>query len=148
MKTVQKRQSRVRRLGFTLLELLIVLGIIVAIAAMVAPNLLDSQQTANIQTTQGTIKTIENAFKRKAVKNGGEYQADDTVAALAEEWTDTKEQPQKPLLEDVPVDAWGNEFNYSYTDGDVKPKIWSNGKDGNDDGGSGDDVSNIRQERS
>ena len=37
-KTMQKRQQRIRRSGFTLLELLIVLGIIVAIAAMVAAH--------------------------------------------------------------------------------------------------------------
>lgn len=139
----QPIQRRGRRRGFTLLELLIVLGIIVAIAAMVAPNLISSQQDANIQTTQAMIKNIEDSFKRKAVKNGGEYQEDDSVAALAEVWTDNRGQEQQPLLEDLPVDAWGNEFQYSYQSGDIKPKIWSFGPNRQDDGGSGDDISNM-----
>lgn len=143
---IERRAQGARRRGFTLLELLIVLGIIVAIAAMVAPNLISSQQDANIQTTQAMIKNIEDSFKRKAVKNGGEYQEDDSVAALAEVWTDNRGQEQQPLLEDRPVDAWGNDFQYSYQSGDIKPKIWSFGPNRSDDGGSGDDISNIRDD--
>ena len=52
---------RSRRAGFTLLELLIVLAIIVVIAAMVVPNLIGSQQKANEDVTLATIKSIEKS---------------------------------------------------------------------------------------
>ena len=142
----------VRRSAFTLLELLIVLAIIVAIAAMVAPNLLSSQQDANIMTTRATIKTIEDAFKRKAVKNNGVFDTEsgtEPIRKLAEAWEDSMQQQQQPLLEEVPRDAWNNEFQYAYdANTDVKPRIWSFGPDGQDGGGSSDsdDVSNMRRD--
>lgn len=51
--------SRRDRAGFTLLELLIVLAIILVIAAMVVPNLVGQQQKANIMATEATIKSVE-----------------------------------------------------------------------------------------
>lgn len=154
MKTLQRqstRKSRLLRSGFTLLELLIVLAIIVAIAAMVAPNLLSSQQDANIQTTRATIKTIEDALKRQAVKNNGVFPegGSEVIQALAQPWEDTLGQQQQPLLEEVPRDAWNKEFQYAYDpNSDLKPRIWSFGPNGQDDGGSkdSDDVSNLRRD--
>ena len=146
MKRQQRRPLNHRRSAFTLLELLIVLGIIVALAAMVAPNLIGSAQDANIQTTRATIRTIEDAFKRKAVKmNGFESGGQELIQALAEPWKDNLDKDQAPLLEEVPRDAWNREFNYKYESGDVKPTIWSFGPDGEDNGGSNssDDVSNL-----
>ncbi|MCA9116996.1 MAG: prepilin-type N-terminal cleavage/methylation domain-containing protein, partial [Planctomycetaceae bacterium] len=64
---------RVQRSGFTLLELLIVLAIIVAIAAMVAPNLLSRRREANEDITRTTIKNVEDALKQKSAHNDGEY---------------------------------------------------------------------------
>lgn len=143
--------TKALRKAFTLLELLIVLAIIVAIAAMVAPNLISSQQDANEQIARTTIKNIEDAFKRKAVKNNGVFDTTsgpDAISALAEPWEDNLGKQQAPLLDDIPIDPWGNEFQYSYSDGDLKPMIWSNGPNGQDDGGSGDDISNKRREDS
>ena len=143
--------AKALRKAFTLLELLIVLAIIVAIAAMVAPNLISSQQDANEQIARTTIKNIEDAFKRKAVKNNGVFDSTsgpDAISALAEPWEDNLGKQQAPLLDDIPIDPWGNEFQYSYSDGDLKPMIWSSGPNGQDDGGSGDDISNKRREDS
>lgn len=137
-----------RRRGFTLLEILIVLGIIVAIAAMAAPTLLEDQQSANISAVQGQIKTIEDAMKRKATKKNGIFEEGDgseMISALAQPWEDANGREQKPLMESVPKDIWGNEFQYSYTSSDLKPKIWSFGPNQQDDGGDPDtdDISNV-----
>ncbi|HIE99496.1 MAG TPA: prepilin-type N-terminal cleavage/methylation domain-containing protein [Fuerstia sp.] len=152
MKTMKRRQPSSRRSAFTLLELLIVLAIIVLIAAMVAPNLFDSLKDANIQTTRATIRTIEDCFKRKAVKNNGVFDATsgpEAIRTLTEQWQDSMGQQQQPLLEETPRDAWNNEFQYSYdSNSDLKPKIWSYGPDGEDGGGSSstDDISNLRRD--
>lgn len=152
--TISSRQQQRthRRSAFTLLELLIVLAIIVAIAAMVAPNLISSQQDANIQTTRATIRTIEDAFKRKAVKNNGVFDTTsgpEAIRSLTETWQDSLGQQQAPLLEETPRDAWNREFQYAYDPNtDLKPRIWSFGPDGEDGGGSAgsDDVSNLRKD--
>lgn len=151
MKATRTNRRPVVRSGFTLLELLIVLGIIVAIAAMVAPNLLSSRTDANNDIARATIKNIEDSLKRKALKNNGVYQAgtgSEMISQLADPWEDSMGKEQKPLMEEVPMDPWGNEFQYSYSDGDMKPKIWSFGANGEDDGGSlsSDDISNVRRD--
>ncbi|MEQ9411378.1 MAG: type II secretion system protein GspG [Fuerstiella sp.] len=152
MKSRRTRQSERRRSGFTLLELLIVLAIIVAIAAMVAPNLISSQQTANIQNTRAQIKTIEDALKRQAVKNNGVFQegtGPEMISQLAEPYEDNMGQQHPPELEEVPRDAWNREFQYAFDpNSDLKPRIWSFGPDGQDSAGSrdSDDVSNLRRD--
>ena len=150
MKSFRRQKRLVHPAGFTLLELLIVLAIIVAIAAMVAPNLMSSQRDALISTTRATIKNIEDAAKRRAIKNNGEYSTDsDAIKQLAEPWEDALQQQQPPELEEYPLDAWNNEFQYSFDpNSELKPKIWSFGPDGQDGGGSkdSDDVSNVRRD--
>lgn len=143
-KLTSSRQSTVRS-GFTLIELLIVLAIIVALAAMVAPNLLSRQQESKINITQATIKTIENALKTKAIDNNGTFpDSDDAIRELTQTSEDDQGREHAPYLEEYPRDSWGNDFHYEYDPKrDLnKPRIWSSGPDGNDDGGSGDDVAN------
>lgn len=50
-----------RRLGFTLVELLIVISIILIIAAMVGPNLIRSRSVANETAAIGAIRTLHIA---------------------------------------------------------------------------------------
>ena len=137
------------RSGFTLIELLIVLAIIVAIAAMVAPNLLSRQQEAKESTTLAQIKTVENAIKMKAIANDGTFpEGDDAIRQLTEKSENSRGREVAPYLETVPLDGWNNEFYYEYDPKrDVsKPRIWSGGADGKDDGGSGDDIANWSDE--
>ena len=151
MKTLRRNQQRRRRSGFTLLELLIVLAIIVALAAMVAPNLIGNQQTANIRNTRAQIRIIEDAVKRRAVNNNGVFPAGgpEIIDELAQPYTDNMNQEYPPELEEIPRDAWNNKFQYAFDEssGDIKPRIWSLGPNGQDEGGQGDDVSNLRRDQ-
>lgn len=151
MKSLRTVTPKSNRSGFTLLELLIVLGIIVAIAAMVAPNLMSSRTDANKDIARATIKTLEDAFKRKALKNNGVYpqgSGAEPIRELSQPWTDSSGNEQPPLMEETPMDPWNQEFQYALEDGAMKPKIWSFGPDGQDAGGSlqSDDVSNVRRD--
>ena len=149
---MQKRasvQQRAPRSGFTLIELLIVLAIIVAIAAMVAPNLIGQQQASKISITEATISTIENAIKMKTIANDGTYpDSDDAIKELTQVSESSRGKELAPFLEEYPRDSWGNDFHYEYdAKRDLtKPRIWSNGPDGKDDGGSGDDIANWSDE--
>ena len=47
---------------------------------------------------------------------------------------------------EIPMDPWGNPYNYEYPTNrtpDGKPAIWSNGPDGKNDNGEGDDITNY-----
>ncbi len=142
----QKQKITQMRRGFTLLEMLIVLGIILVIAAMVVPNLLGSQKKANIKATRASIHNLEQAFKLYAAENNGEYpQGGQEQIQLLLEPASSDDQAAEPYIDSQPLDAWGQVFQYEYPNNkskSTKPAIWSFGPDQKDDNGSGDDVNN------
>lgn len=142
----QKRKTRQKRQGFTLLEMLIVLGIILVIAAMVVPNLLGSQKKANIKATRASIHNLEQAFKLYAAENNGEYpQGGQEQIQLLLEPAGSDGQAAEPYIDSQPLDAWGQVFQYEYPNNkskSTKPAIWSLGPNQQDENGSGDDVNN------
>lgn len=151
MKRNQTTRKAIRRSGFTLLELLIVLGIILAIAAMVVPNLLGRQQEANIKQTKINIANFEQAAKQWAATHNGTFPTggqQEVVSQLTSPQTQNGQVIQ-PYLEAVPKDAWGQPLNYDYGNGkypgDLKPAIWSNGPNMQNDDGGNDDITNWSQ---
>ena len=95
---MKKRVVEVQRQrgGFTLLELLIVLAIIVVIAAMVVPNLIGQRDIAQVRATQTAITTVESQLKMYNA-NRGSYPAGgpDILVALTQssEYLGRQEQP-------------------------------------------------------
>ena len=138
-----------RRAGFTLLEVLLVLAIIIVMLAMIAPNLLGRQQKANEDLTRVGIKNFEDAVKMYAVDHDGQYPKGTTEEVLSMLMSDVDERtnkPRSPYLDEPPTDAWKNTLNYEYppsgnrsTPGN-KPAIWSNGLDAQE--GTEDDIDN------
>lgn len=144
-----RSQVKQRRSGFTLLEMLIVLAIILVIAAMVVPNLLGRQKKANIEATKASIAGLENALKLWSVDNQGEYPpgSDDVLMTLVEPEEDPRTgRMTEAVLEKMPVDAWGELLHYEYPNDKApnatKPAIWSSGPNKTNDNGSGDDINN------
>jgi general secretion pathway protein G len=139
------------RSGFTLLEILIVLAIIIVIAAMVVPNLVGAQQKANEDATYAIIKGVESVAKRYAVDHSGTYFTGSGQSAWQEFMNPEpfRGKQLRPYYEEPPTDAWGNVLSYEWNgDGHsksanaLKPAIWSFGANGQDDGGEGDDINN------
>jgi len=152
-KHTSQSQRRVQRAGFTMIELLIVLAIIVAIAAMVAPNLLSRQREANEDITRTTINVVEGAIKQKAAHNDGTFPTggEEVIIELSEPSTDSRGRERDPYLQDTTrtKDAWGEPLYYEYDPNRDRttPRIWSGGANRQDDGGSGDDITNWEKEK-
>ena len=66
-----QRDRQLRRRGFTLLEVLLVLAILGVIAAMVVPRLIDQQQGAMISTTKASIHMLQKTMDLYAVDHDG-----------------------------------------------------------------------------
>src|SRR5262245_58812745 len=119
MKNLRHRHRRGARRGFTLLEILIVVGIIALLAAFVAPNLMGASErakrkmaTAAIEST-GPIATALNLYRL----DYGEY------PDKLEKLTDPPELPgssgkaKKETYIENPeklMDPWGHEYVYTY----------------------------------
>jgi general secretion pathway protein G len=147
MKAAMKR--RTTRGGFTLLEVLLVLAILGVIAAIVVPNLLGTQQKANVSKTKLDIKSLEDTVTLYAIDHDGALPqgGQEEVITKLMQPKDRDDNEMKAYLNEQPKDAWGRVLNYRYPgqnhpQGVDKPDIWSNGQDGQNDDGGGDDVNN------
>jgi general secretion pathway protein G len=147
MKSVTNR--RARRGGFTLLEVLLVLAILGVIAAIVVPNLLGRQQKANVDATRSSINSLENGLRMYAIDHDGTFPeggSEQMLEALLRP-KDRDGNTMKAYMDDEPKDAWGHVLNYQYPgnnhpEGVDRPDIWSNGANGQNEDGGGDDVNN------
>ena len=143
------KRSPARRSGFTILELLIVLVILVSILAIVGPRLLGSQKKADIKLAQIQIKTLESALKEYAADMKGYPKTEDGLKALVRKPSDEKKAkrwagPDREEPE-LPADPWDNDFVYKYEPGEGdydRPLILSKGPDGEEN--TDDDIYNFK----
>jgi len=143
--------------GFTLIEVLIVLVIVLAIGAVVAVNLIPVRDKALNNTELVQLRSIEQALDQFNLDIGRYPTEDEGLAAL---WDKTKiedENLQKKHIGNYFAkgkkdlkDRWGNAYGYRPVDASssdsagtdesegVKYELWSNGADGEE--GTADDI--------
>jgi general secretion pathway protein G len=144
----RKRARRRAAGGFTLLEVLLVLAILVILGSMVTVYFVGIQTSANTNAARVQITEFEKALDLYKLQVGSYPSAANGLEALRVPPADLK-NPQKwqgPYIKDtLPLDPWGNPYTYELLDTSAMSltpyKIASWGADGVE--GTEDDVSNI-----
>jgi len=139
-----KRRRNPRRAGFTLVEMLIVLGILVALFALVLPRFLGSQKKAKIDIATTQIGSFRATLERYYIDCDQFPTTEQGLQALVSkpaDLPDTVTWRGPYVTRDIGLDPWNNPYQYEYPPthgGGDTPDIWSYGPDG--EGGTEDDV--------
>ena len=128
--------SRYSRPGFTLVEVMVVLAILVLLLAMVGPRVLGTQKKADIKVTVQQIQNLEGALELYTVDIRSFPNSEEGLKSLLEKPAEENLANgwDGPYLdeEQLPVDPWGNAYRYAYPPIHGKkdfPNIWSLGPD-------------------
>ena len=137
-----QQSNKRRRSGFTLIEVLLVLVILVVLGSMVGVFVRRAQKTADVNATKAQIGMFEEALEpyQMEIKNYPTTQQGLEAMRTAPGDLRNVDRWDGPYLKkDVPLDAWDNEYQYELLDPDTF-RIWSLGPDGQD--GTDDDIEN------
>lgn len=108
-KPIVRRASR--RRGFTLLELLLVLAILVVLGGLVLTNFIGAQDSANENATKSQLNMLKQQVTQYRIQTN-------TMPKSLEELRDGPSGSSgsgsfKPIITEIPKDAWGKEIDYT-----------------------------------
>ena len=136
---MSNRNSRRRRSGFTLMEVLLVLVILVILGSFAVGMFANTQKSANMRAARSQIGLLKSPIDMYQL-DLNQYPPD--LEALRSPPANLT-NPAKwngPYAEAIPVDPWGQPYQY-VTPGQYRPDsydLWSLGPDGQD--GTDDDI--------
>ena len=133
-----KKVAQKAKQGFTLIEIMVVVGIIGLLAAVLIPNVSGYMDDARKASTRVLIKNIEQALQTYNNTHGGKYP--DSLDVLTVETDD-----DDALLQGGTEDPWGNTIQYEKRGARKRPKLTSAGPDG--EFGTDDDITNIESKK-
>jgi len=125
-------KNRAKEKGFTLLEVMVVLVILGLLAAVVAPNVLGTQDKGMIKKVQADIALLEQAVDMYRLDNFAFPSTDDGLEALVKkpEGKTLKNYTEDGYIKRLPSDPWGNAYQYLSPGKHSKYDIYSLGSDG------------------
>ena len=135
--------AKQNRCGFTLIELMIVVVIISAIAAMIVPRLSGRSEQAKVAVAQVDINSnISMGLKLYELDVGAYPTTDEGLNALYTKPASASSGWRGPYLEKKAIDPWGNPYQYKCpgTHNTARYDIYSIGRDAAE--GTADDVKN------
>jgi len=135
--------NRSKNQGFTLLEVMVVIVILGILASMVVPNLMGSQERANMQKAVSDVTALETSLSLYKMDNYDYPSTEQGLEALVEQ-TDIEPEPRRfpegGYIKRLPKDPWGNDYLLLNPGEQGKMDIFSTGPDG--EPGTEDDIGN------
>jgi general secretion pathway protein G len=135
---MSRRPRRSR--GFTLMEILLVLAILVVLGSMVGVGYVKIQQNAMKNSARAQLTLLEDAVKTYMIDVGSPPAALDYLITSPPDLANPLKW-QGPYLDKntLPQDPWNQAYQYEIVDpANAKFRIWSNGPDMQP--GSSDDI--------
>lgn len=131
------------QVGFTLLELLVVLVIIGLLVGYVAPRYFSQVGKSEVKAARAQIKALEDALDQYRLDVGHYPTTDQGLAALNVQPAGEARWQGPYLRKAVPNDPWGNAYQYQAPGVHGENDLYSLGKDGKPGGeGEAADIAN------
>lgn len=107
-----KLQQQIQ-MGFTLIEIMVVVVILGILAAIIVPKVIDKPDQARVVRAKQDINAIQSALDLYRLDNGNYPSTDQGLSALVTKPT-TPPIPQNwhQYLHEMPVDPWGQPYHY------------------------------------
>jgi general secretion pathway protein G len=133
------KQAKIHQTGFTLLELLVVLGIIAMLAGLVGPQVMKHMGESKVKAAKVQIEDLAQTLDMYKLDVGSYPSSEQGLEALIES-PDGAQRWNGPYLRKakVPLDPWNQEYKYASPGEHGKFDIVSLGADGKE-GGDGED---------
>ncbi len=126
--------------GFTLIEIMVVVFILGLLVTLVAPKIIGRTDEARRVKAMADIKGISEALHLYKLDNGSYPSTGEGIGALVQKGASGKNFNPDGYMDNVPVDPWGNAYQYFSDGGDFVVKSY--GADGQEGGeGKNSDIS-------
>jgi len=134
------RSHHQKALGFTLLELLVVMVIIGLLAGFVGPKYFSQIGKSNVTVAKSQLQSFSKALDAYRLDMGHYPSTEEGLEALVSAPAANNEKWRGPYLsKKVPLDPWGNPYIYRNPGTNAEFDVISLGADGKP-GGSGDNA--------
>jgi general secretion pathway protein G len=116
--TNRSSRARRRRAGFSLIEILIVVGIMALLVTLVGPNVIRLFQSSQSKTAGVQIQQLKSSLDLFVMDIGRYPTSEEGLVALVKNDASTAGW-KGPYLRDgtMPVDPWGRPYVYALSDG-------------------------------
>lgn len=132
---------KIQQSGFTLVELLVVMTILVLLAGVVGPKVLNQLGGAKVDTAQVQIRDFEQALEIYMLDTGSFPSSEQGLEALVKDPGVSGWNGPYLRRNELPADPWNNEYRYKYPGDNADFDIFSLGADGKQ--GGDDDNADI-----
>ncbi|WP_100655920.1 type II secretion system major pseudopilin GspG [Alteromonas flava] len=124
--------QRVRNLGFTLLEMIVVLVIIGLLMGLVGPRVFKQADKAKVQTAEAQVTMLKGALQTMRLDINRFPTTEEGLALLINNSNPADPNWDGPYLDDeVPLDPWDRPYQYSSQKTRNQPfELYSYGADG------------------